>query len=324
MIEWKNPPPEALTVFDHLRPTIRISPFSGSNMQVCGARAGYDDARAAEALDPAVWQDGGRALTFFRSGREAITAVLAALGMRQTDVVSIITTTGGPYVSSCVTNAIHKVCRSSREIGRHTAAVLLIHEFGFPAELPEAVRALHVPVIEDCAYAFGTRLRSRRVGSIGDFVIYSLPKFLAVPFGGMLISSGSRYESIAASSLSKSGADFLSAYLRQTYQFWDKCSQLRRDNWAHFERECPSVGFRPYFDLADDVVPGVFLMRLPVSFDGAALKIRGQKAGIECTEYYGQQGFFFPVHQCLSDYDKRYILTKLMTSGSAADLGLAE
>ena len=31
-------------------------------------------------------------------------------------------------------------------------------------------------------------------------------------------------------------------------------------------------------------------------------------AGIESTEYYGLGGFYFAVHQMLSDYEKNYIL----------------
>lgn len=324
MTYWKDLPPEAMAVFDHLRPTIRISPFTGSSMQESAGRAGDDVAREPAVLDPAVWQDRGRALTFFRSGRDAITALLIALGVGQTDVVSIITTTGGPYVSSCVTNAIHKVCKSSREINQHTAAVLLIHEFGFPARLPEAARALGVPIIEDCAYAFGTRLRSNRVGSIGDFVIYSLPKFLPIPFGGMLISNDSKHQAVPHSTLSKAGSDFLSTYLRQTGALWEKWAQFRRENWSHFERKCSILGLSAYFDLEDDVVPGVFLMRLSADVDGAALKIQCQQSGIESTEYYGQDGFYFPVHQCLSDYDKHYIFTNLTTVKCDGGLALVE
>lgn len=324
MIHWKDFPPEALVVLDHLHPTIRISPFTGSSMLECLARAADDGARAPTELDPAIWQDGGRELTFFRSGRDAITALLIALGIRETEVVSIITTTGGPYVSSCVTGAIHSVCKSSREVGARTAAVLLIHEFGFPAQLPDSVRALGVPIIEDCAYAFGTRLRSERVGSVGDFVIYSLPKFLPVPFGGMVVSSCSRQPVTLRSSLSKSGSDFLSAYLRQTYPLWRQWAQTRRDNWSHFERTCSAFGLNAYFDLEDDVIPGVFLLRLPADFDGAALKKQCQTSGIECTEYYGQHGFYFPVHQSLSDYDKQYIFANLVPSKHEGGRALVE
>ncbi len=64
--------------------------------------------------------------------------------------------------------------------------------------------------------------------------------------------------------------------------------------------------------MTNDVIPGVCLLRLPANSDGPAMKARGQNAGIECTEYYGQGGFYFPVHQCLTDYDKAYILKNLI------------
>jgi len=307
-------PPEAIEVLDHLRPAIRISPFSGLSMMHSLTPVSHPVASKGDSLDPALWQDGGTQLTFYRSGRDAITASLRALGLSTSDVVSIITTSGGPYVSSCVTRAIEAICKTSRELEPNTAAILLIHEFGFPAELPERARKLGVPIIEDCAYAFGTRLRSKRVGSIGDFVIYSLPKSLPIPFGGMLVSRGPVHRKLPSNPLSKAAHDFLSTYMRQTYPHWEGWNELRRENWWHFAKTCSAFGLTPYFDMTNDVIPGVCLLRLPASSNGPAMKARCQNAGIECTEYYGQNGFYFPVHQCLTAYDKAYILNNLLHS----------
>lgn len=316
----KRFPPEAMEVLEHLQPEIRISPFSGPNMLWSLADSGQD--QKVDVCNPVTWLDRGDAVTFFNNGRQALTKTLKGLGLTRGDVVTIVTTTGGAYVSSCVTEAIAKVCKSSREIENRTRAILLIHEFGFPADLPEDMRAMSVPIIEDCAYAFGTRLRSGRIGSVGDCAIYSLPKFLPVPYGGILVSNRSMARGIERSTVSKSGSEFLLTYLRRTALKWEAWSELRRKNWRYFERILCSFGVEAYFELADDVVPGVFLVRLPNYIDAAALKVKCVTSGIESTEYYGQGGFYFPVHQCLSEYDKQYILHRMVGLEIDADFSI--
>jgi len=43
-------------------------------------------------------------------------------------------------------------------------------------------------------------------------------------------------------------------------------------------------------------------------WNGASSKQRLVTAGVESTEYYGMGGFYFPVHQFLSDEEREYIL----------------
>ncbi len=64
----------------------------------------------------------------------------------------------------------------------------------------------------------------------------------------------------------------------------------------------------PYFALPSSVVPGAYVMRLEAAVDGAKLKQDLVEAGVESTQYYGMGGFYLPVHQCLTDYDRKYIL----------------
>lgn len=55
-----------------------------------------------------------------------------------------------------------------------TRAVIATHLFGIPADVPELRRALpQVPIVEDCAAAFGSRLDGRPVGVFGDIAAYS-------------------------------------------------------------------------------------------------------------------------------------------------------
>ena len=86
---------------------------------------------------------------------------------------------------------------------------------------------------------------------------------------------------------------------------WNK---LRRRNWNFFAEKLRPYKIAPYFELDRKIVPGVFLARLPKGFRGDLRKKQLNNAGVEATEYYGQGGFYFPVHQFLSEYERQYIL----------------
>ncbi len=76
-----------------------------------------------------------------------------------------------------------------RRLTRRTRAVIVPHQFGLPAEL-DGLLALGIPLIEDCAQAFGARYRGRPVGAFGSASIVSFyaTKLLTTGEGGMLLS----------------------------------------------------------------------------------------------------------------------------------------
>ncbi len=80
-----------------------------------------------------------------------------------------------------------------RRITPRTRAIFAIHYFGFPQPIAE-LRALctrrRLVLIEDCAHVLDGWYGGRRLGSFGDFAVYSLPKHLPVPDGGILVING--------------------------------------------------------------------------------------------------------------------------------------
>jgi hypothetical protein len=265
------------------------------------------------SLSPAYWLDDAVQLLLLRNGRAALAVALRDIGLKRADSVLILTTTGGPYISSCVTRTIERFCSWSREPRADTRAALVIHEFGFPCAITREVRALGVPIIEDCAYGIGTRTGGG-VGGIGDYALYSLPKYFPLPFGGILAARsriGTRALT-AEDQLSPGGRAELRAWLGRLEGVAAGWNAQRRRNWRQFAARLAPHGLRPYFDLPAGVVPGAFVARLPRRFDGAAAKQRCNEAGIESTEYYGMGGFYFPVHQFLADYEKQYIQRHLL------------
>src|SRR5437667_6187557 len=142
--------PEVLFPDEFNRPMFNMGPYDNAAM----AR-NVEIVRAIEQAPEIDWTTyfgHGVCFTLTRNGREAISLALEDLGLAADDEVLIETTSGGPYVSRCVTDGISRFCRWSRRQSEHTRAIFLIHEFGFPARMSDELTGSGLPIIEDCAY----------------------------------------------------------------------------------------------------------------------------------------------------------------------------
>lgn len=267
-------------------------------------------------MSPNFWLDQGEQLHLLCSGRNALKLALIASGTTSNDSVLIITTTGGNYVSSCVTNAIEEVCQWSHKFKKNTKVVLLIHEFGFPCALPDELRERGLTIIEDCAYAVGTRIEGGAIGRVGDFAIYSLTKYYPIPFGGVLACRKQIEPSLITNQLTTGAVDFIVKCFISSESKYTEWNQMRRNNWNYFTKKIKQTGLRSHFDLDTVVVPGAFVASLLFNMDGDKTKDRCINAGIESTEYYGQGGFYFPVHQYLTNFERDYILYHFLNLGN--------
>ena len=80
-----------------------------------------------------------------------------------------------------------------RLIGPNTGAVLITHLHGLACRMDQITamcKDMGVPLIEDAAQAFGTRLNGRAVGTFGTAGVYSFGQYKNVNslFGGMLVT----------------------------------------------------------------------------------------------------------------------------------------
>lgn len=303
-----RPVSASLDLLPHMHPHIRISPFIAQEWEKLLSAKISRSSRSTMA--PAFWLNKAKDMQFFDSGRSALEGCLLNLHLKRSDEVLIIKNTDGPYISSCVTRTIEKVCRWSQKPSARTKVVLVIHEFGFscPAGRVAAYKNKGIPIIEDCAYALGSRTEGANIGTLGDFAIYSLAKYYPVPFGGILASRTKLKPPAATLKLTASDENILRHTIQAAHPLMHKWNTARRQNWERFAYELANTGAAPYFALTRSTVPGAYVAAVPSRFRGEAVKTKMTAAGIESTQYYHQGGFYFPVHQFLTIWEKDYIV----------------
>ncbi|HTW44005.1 MAG TPA: DegT/DnrJ/EryC1/StrS family aminotransferase [Acidobacteriaceae bacterium] len=79
-----------------------------------------------------------------------------------------------------------------------TRAILAVHTFGVPADMPailDIARRHNLPVIEDACEAIGASLHNRRVGSFGDAAVFAFypNKQITTGEGGMVVTSNAEF-----------------------------------------------------------------------------------------------------------------------------------
>lgn len=134
--------------------------------------------------------NGSRFAYAFMSGREALSACIAALGLTSGDEVIL-----PGYTCIVVANAFHfagvkivysdielqtyglEVRQLEEKITTQTKAILIHHLYGLVCHDYEAIidlaRKYHLKVIEDCAHSTGAEYMGRKVGNYGDVAFYS-------------------------------------------------------------------------------------------------------------------------------------------------------
>ncbi|MBF0309986.1 MAG: DegT/DnrJ/EryC1/StrS family aminotransferase [Magnetococcales bacterium] len=113
------------------------------------------------------------------------------------DVINMVVCAGGVPLFVDIDRATCNIDPSALEeaLRRHpdVGAVLVTHFYGLACDMPriqEICRNRGVPLIEDAAQAFGTRLAGRSVGSFGDVGIFSFGLYKGVNtfYGGLLVT----------------------------------------------------------------------------------------------------------------------------------------
>lgn len=162
--------------------------------------------RAREDLRSELAKRFGADVFLFASGREALLALLRALGGTSGEEIVV-----QAYTCAVLPNAIHAAgkvpvyaeierdtlnidCRElERSLTPHTRAVVCQHTFGIPADtqrLREICTRRNLLLIEDCAHIIPDETGPATIGKLGDFVLLSFGRDKAVSgiTGGAILS----------------------------------------------------------------------------------------------------------------------------------------
>ena len=113
------------------------------------------------------------------------------------DVINMVVCAGGEPlfvdIESDTCNISYEQLRLALENEENVGAVLVTHFYGLACDMPrisELCREYEVPLIEDCAQAFGVHKSGRMVGSLSDVGIFSfgLYKVVNTFYGGMVVT----------------------------------------------------------------------------------------------------------------------------------------
>jgi hypothetical protein len=288
-----------------LVPAYRISPFRTTD--ISDNRSLPDSDRADDYFRS---RFPGRSFVYCESARQGLGLALREIRPRESDVVTILTTTGNFYISGCVTREIEKVCRWSRQLEPQTKCILVNHEFGFPYQELQALARHGLPIIEDAAHSFASNNAEQSVGTVGDYVVCSFPKFFPVQVGGLLVA---RQQCPVSEPLGPDCKRYLHKVLSFHLDSIDSTCAARKENHRALAARFATLSCPPRFELNPVAVPGVFLFKTPEHVDLPALKLWMHQHGIESSVFYGERAFFVPVHERLRRSDLDYFAEVMRT-----------
>lgn len=285
----------------YLLPSYRISPFCTKDLSI---NQGLPRNDLIEEYFSERFGSGHYYYTI--NGRKAINTALGHFNLKPNDVVTILTSSGNHYISSCVTNEIEKFCKWSREIFPETKVLFINHEFGFPYHDLKKIMNLNLPVIEDCAASFFSYDKQNLIGTIGDFVIYSFPKMFPIQIGGLLVTREKLNfpETIEIqSAYVRYMKNVLSEYIKEKEVIVSK----RIYNYKTLRSLFDTLDLPEKFVMTEGVVPGVFMFNtVNYSLDLLDLKKHFLAHGIQSSIFYGDDAYFIPVHHALTEQDLMY------------------
>ncbi len=290
----------------YLQPSYRISPFKTIDIS-------YNNQLPHSNIIDVYFNKRFKTRKYYYcyNGRKAINVALAHFNLNAEDIVSILTSSGNLYISSCVTKEIEQFCGWSRKIEEKTKVILVNHEFGYPYKDLEELKKYGLPIIEDCAHTFFSVDNKNTIGQIGDFVIYSFPKMFPIQIGGLLVINNS-VKLNEPEQLAPEALQYIKNILSHYIVIKDKIIHARLLIYKLLKSKLANIGLLERFELTDGIVPGVYIFRVnDKSIDLAELKINLYAHGIQCSVFYGENSFFIPCHQNLNENDIEYFINVL-------------
>lgn len=283
---------------EELVPVIRIAPFSNKYLYRKTATV-----KKIEECESYLQKRFGQYFILPKV-RNCIEECIKYYNLSSEAVITILTSSGNPYVSSCITRSIEKFCKWSREVVPETKVIFVNHEFGYPFKNWNSIKNLGIPIIEDCAYAYGTE--DVEIGKYGDFVLYSLPKFFPIQMGAIM-KTNVPYYFVEDTKV----REYVLNSLSQEYGNEEFIKKRRISNFNYLAKKLNTIGIQPFFGRDEGVVPGTFIFTWNKEIDYPSLRKYMEANGIECSVFYGRNAFFLPINHNLRKKELDYMIDLL-------------
>jgi dTDP-4-amino-4,6-dideoxygalactose transaminase len=251
----------------------------------------------------------GRSYLITPSGRYGITAIINSLQLKPEDEIYITTSSESAYVTSCVTCTIFNSCKPSRVLTDKTKVIFIIHEFGIPnsktIELIDYAEDKDIIVIEDCAHTFDSKIEDRRVGTMGDYAIYSLTKIFPLSEGGVI--TGPDIETIKPQDYNRLKMQLLEEKLNEYLPLLDKFSQRRVEHFIYLQNKFRDILMKPVYEIEKNITPYFFPLDTH-DCNPELIKDELEKRYIECGVWWGKNALLLPNHPLLTLSDLDYMV----------------
>lgn len=287
-------------------PSYRIGAFITSSV---ARNALLYDKWASVAIDYFNHRFGKDNWIMTKNGREAIAIALRTLNLQYDRKVTILTPSNNFYISSCVTETIEMFSQWNRVESSDTGAYFVNHEFGYLYSDMENLVKEGRPVIEDCCTTFFSQNSSGNIGKLGDYAIYSFPKFFGIQIGGLLVGERVKdntdfRDKIFLSSIEQ---EYILKVVGYELSQVNELLERRRHIFEYASNLFQDIGFSLRFSHQEGIVPSLLLLNNHgIINDLQAHKEFLYKHGIQNSVFYGEDAFFLPCHQHLTEQDMDY------------------
>lgn len=167
--------------------------------------------------------DTGLPIIYTGSGRAALRIVLEYLkdtGVLPDKNSEILVP---QWLCQSLLHTLHRFSHPALAPSKKVKVVMAYHQYGFPQDMDEIrgfCRMNNAVLIEDCAHAFESYYKGKRLGTFGEAAIFSFSKFFPSVLGGALAVSGSELRQYALARLEDSKYSNLTYISRLFYELF--------------------------------------------------------------------------------------------------------
>ena len=204
------------------------------------------------------------------SGKGALALVLRYLSEKKMITSKLDEIMVADWIGYWVYNQIQPFAFPAKKFSDKTKAIFVHHQYGFPQNMDKILEFANekkLVVIEDCAHAPWSFYKGKRVGSMGEFSIFSFSKwFFCFALGGVKSKfddfSGYTDELTANSSFGLTLIKDLAKFFYEWSSFSNSEIGSRQKRYRHFLENTGQLGICDHLE-KEGVTPYIIPIRCP-------------------------------------------------------------